>query len=367
MAEILIEKMRKEFAKGGTIAVNELTLDIKDGELMVLLGPSGCGKTTTLNCIAGLERPSSGRIYFNGKDVTNLPPHLRNIAMVFQSSLLYPHLSGRRNIEMSLRKSRLPKDEIQARVQKAASLLKIEPLLDKLPSEMSGGERQRVATAKAIVREPEAFLMDEPLANLDAALRESLRPELVNLQETLGVTMVFVTHDQVEAMTMGDRIAVMNNGNLEQVGPPEEVYNSPANLFVAGFVGSPPMNFFSGRLARTEGGFDFIYKELQVELSGRILENAAKLGETEIVLGVRPQHLRLCRSVQSGALEARVFGIERLGKEFIIIMEHEGDARLKAIVPPDFTTKPGEIVYITAKSEQVFLFDPKTEKNVAFM
>lgn len=365
MAEIYLEKMSKKF--GEIVSVNELTLQIKDGELMVFLGPSGCGKTTTLNCIVGLERPSGGKIYFNGKDVTSFPPHVRNIAMVFQSSLLYPHLSGRRNIQMSLRKSGLSKKEINARIEKAAKLLQIGLLLDKLPSEMSGGERQRVATAKAIVRQPEVFLMDEPLANLDAVLRESLRAELVTLQKTLGVTTIFVTHDQVEAMTMGDRVMVMKKGNLQQVGAPEKVYNSPANLFVAGFIGSPPMNFFRGRLVRREGGFDFAYKELQIRILSHALEKVAKFGEGEIVLGIRPQHILLHRIAQPGTLGVRVFVVERLGKESIIIMEYGGEERIKAIVPSDFDVKAGEMIYVEPMAEHVFLFDPKSEKNIMFV
>mgnify|MGYP000539573860 CR=1 FL=1 len=362
MAEIYIENLCKEFGK--TVAVNELTLQIKDGELIVFLGPSGCGKTTTLNCIAGLETPTRGKIYFNGKDVTYLPPHVRNIAMVFQSSLLYPHLTGRQNIQMSLRKSNISREEINSRIEEIAKLLHIEPLLDKLPSEMSGGERQRVATAKAIVRQPEAFLMDEPLANLDAALRESLRAELVNLQKTLGVTMVFVTHDQVEAMTMGDRIAVMKNGNLQQVGAPEEVYNSPKNLFVAGFIGSPPMNFFRGRLVCDEGGFNFVYRELRIRIPDHILENVAKFGERDVILGIRPQHVLLHRSAEPGTLETRVFGVERLGKEFIIIMECGEEEKIKAIVPPDFHIRVGDIVYVMPRAEYIFLFDPETERSI---
>jgi len=205
MSSIHVEHLRKVFGK--TVAVQDVNLQIEDKELVVLLGPSGCGKTTTLNCIAGLEKPTSGRIYFDTKDVTDVPPHKRNVAMVFQSALLYPHLTGRENILMSLRTRKLPPHVVKERLSKVTALLDIEPLMDKLPSQMSGGERQRVAMAKAIVRNPSVFLMDEPLASLDAALRESLRAELLALQKELEATMIFVTHDQVEAMTLGDRIA----------------------------------------------------------------------------------------------------------------------------------------------------------------
>jgi ABC-type sugar transport system ATPase subunit len=239
MSRIQLEKLQKRFGK--SVALDELNLHINDKELIVLLGPSGCGKTTTLNCIAGIEEPTAGTILFDDRDVTELPSHARNVAMVFQSALLYPHLTARDNIRMSLRTSKMTKGEIHKRVEDTANLLEIHPLLEKLPYHMSGGERQRVATAKAIVRNPSVFLMDEPFASLDAALREIFRAEIAVLQKKLGITMVFVTHDQVEAMTMGDRIAVMKAGKLQQVGSPDDIYSNPINTFVAGFVGSPPM------------------------------------------------------------------------------------------------------------------------------
>jgi ABC-type sugar transport system ATPase subunit len=247
MAGLRLEHLRKTF--GSHVAVEEVDLDVANGEFLVLLGPSGCGKTTTLNMIAGLEAPTSGRIRFDGQDVTDAPPHRRNIAMVFQSALLYPHMTARQNIEASLYRSGLAADEQRRRIGEAVAMLDIAAHLDKLPSQMSGGQRQRVATAKAIVREPAAFLLDEPLSALDAALRLTLRAELVNLQKRLGTTTIFVTHDQVEAMTMGDRIAVMRAGRIEQLDSPDGVYNRPATLFVAGFIGSPPMNMIGGEVA----------------------------------------------------------------------------------------------------------------------
>ncbi|KKK84910.1 hypothetical protein LCGC14_2778600, partial [marine sediment metagenome] len=237
MSKIKLENLHKKYGK--VTALDDLALEINDRELIVFLGPSGCGKTTTLNCIAGIEELSRGRIFFDDKDVTALPSHARNVALVFQSALLYPHLTARDNIRMSLRISKISKEEIEKRVSSTAKMLGIEPLLDKLPFHMSGGERQRVATAKAIVRNPSVFLMDEPLSSLDAALRESLRAEITVLQKNLGITMVFVTHDQVEAMTMGTKIVVMKDGEMLQVGPPLEIYNYPVNKFVAGFIGSP--------------------------------------------------------------------------------------------------------------------------------
>ena len=285
MSRIHLDRLHKSFHRH--VAVRDLDLTIENGELLVLLGPSGCGKTTTLNCIAGLEMPSSGRVLFDGEDVTTGSPHQRNIAMVFQSSLLYPHMSARQNIRMSLAKQKLDRQEADRRVTEAASILGIEALLDKLPSQLSGGELQRVATAKAIVRQPRAFLLDEPLAALDAALRLTLRAELVNLQKRLGTTMIVVTHDQVEAMTMGDRIAVMKEGRLEQIGTPDEIYNRPATLFVAGFVGSPPMNLIEGEIARQDGRARFASGDFAVEPN----RSAGAAGPA--TLGVRPQHLRI--------------------------------------------------------------------------
>lgn len=363
MATICIENLRKEF--GTAVAVKDLNLTINDKELMVFLGPSGCGKTTTLNCIAGLEMPTSGKIYFDDEDITDYPPHVRNISMVFQSSLVYPHLTARRNIEMSLRKSKLSKQEVKERIDEAAKLLHIEPLLDKMPSQISGGERQRVATAKAIVRKPEVFLMDEPLASLDAALRETLRVELVKVQKSLGVTMVFVTHDQVEAMTMGDRIAVMKDGAIQQVGAPEDVYNKPSNLFIAGFVGSPPMNFIEGTLKATEGKLIFTSDELNMPIANEVFQHLENYVNKSFIVGVRPQHMDINVSSDEGALSVVVFGIERLGKELIVIAEHgEKKNRYKAIASPTFKVAAGDRIYMRPRSADVHYFDIDTGKNI---
>jgi ABC-type sugar transport system ATPase subunit len=356
MAEIHVEQLRKTF--GRQVAVEGLDLRVGDGELLVFLGPSGCGKTTTLNCIAGLESPTSGRILFDGEDVTALPPHARNIAMVFQSSLLYPHLSARQNIEASLRHSGLAAAGKAERIRAAAEVLDITTLLDKLPSQLSGGERQRVATAKAIVRQPTAFLLDEPLAALDAALRLTLRAELVNLQKRLATTMVFVTHDQTEAMTMGDRIAVMQAGRLEQIGSPDQIYNDPASQFVAGFVGAPPMNFFTGEVRVGDGAVAFTATDLRVDLAG--LPAAALAGaasEAGAVLGVRPQHLAVLDEARAGALPATVFAVEHLGKESVVILEDAARTRIRALVEPDFAARVGDRLQVAPDPAKCFLFD----------
>jgi ABC-type sugar transport system ATPase subunit len=294
MVRIELRGVHKLYGKN--VAVQGLNLEIAAGELLVLLGPSGCGKTTTLNLIAGLDAPSSGAILFDGQDVTGVSAYRRNVAMVFQSALLYPHLTALRNIETSLRHGRLDRAARRHRIAEVARMLGIEMLLDKLPSELSGGQRQLVATAKAIVREPEAFLLDEPLSALDAGLRSSLRAELANLQKRLRTTTVFVTHDQVEAMTMGDRIAVMSNGRLEQIGTPDEIYHAPVTLFVAGFIGTPPMNLIKGEIIAgqfRQGGFS--------------VPVAAPPGPA--TLGVRPQDMCVVAPERKGALQVAVFAV----------------------------------------------------------
>ena len=342
MAGIRLDHLKKSF--GAFTAVQDLDLDVTDGELLVLLGPSGCGKTTTLNCIAGLEAPSAGRILFDGRDVTRDPPHSRNIAMVFQSALLYPHMTARANIEASLRHARLTADERRRRIDDASAMLEIGDLLDKLPSEMSGGQRQRVATAKAIVRQPTAFLLDEPLSALDAALRMTLRAEIVNLQKRLGTTTVFVTHDQVEAMTMGDRIAVMNGGRLEQIGTPSEIYERPGSLFVAGFVGSPPMNLISGEVA--DGAFQA--GALRVPMEAR---------PGSVTLGIRPQHLHVREADRGGGLPCAIFALEHLGRETVLIVEDQERNRLRLLVDPAFVGRVGDPLHVAPDPARCLLFD----------
>ena len=349
MSRIQLESLHKTFHRH--VAVRELDLTIENGELLVLLGPSGCGKTTTLNCIAGLEAPTSGRVLFDDEDVTTASPHQRNIAMVFQSSLLYPHMTARQNIRTSLAKQRLDRGETNRRIDEASSILGIDALLDKLPSQLSGGERQRVATAKAIVRQPTAFLLDEPLAALDAALRLTLRAELVNLQKRLGTTMIVVTHDQVEAMTMGDRIAVMNEGRLEQIGTPDEIYNRPATLFVAGFVGSPPMNLIEGEIAARDGRACFVSGDFAFEPA----HAAGAAGPS--TLGVRPQHLHVHAGPAEGAMPVTVFAVEHLGRESVVILEDGRRNKLHALVEPGFAGRVGDRLHAAPDPAHCLLFD----------
>ena len=349
MSRIQLESLHKTFHRH--VAVRELDLTIENGELLVLLGPSGCGKTTTLNCIAGLEAPTSGRVLFDDEDVTAASPHQRNIAMVFQSSLLYPHMTARQNIRTSLAKQRLDRGETDRRIDEASSILGIGGLLDKLPSQLSGGERQRVATAKAIVRQPTAFLLDEPLAALDAALRLTLRAELVNLQKRLGTTMIVVTHDQVEAMTMGDRIAVMNEGRLEQIGTPDEIYNRPATLFVAGFVGSPPMNLIAGEIVDQEARTSFVARDFAFAPGTSV----GAIGPA--TLGVRPQHLHVQADAAEAAIPVTVFAVEHLGRESVVILEDDERNKLHALVEPGFAGRVGDRLHAAPDPERCLLFD----------
>ncbi len=310
MARIELVNVEKVF--GEQHAVHALNMQIADGELVVLLGPSGCGKSTTMNMIAGLLPATSGSILFDGRDVTDESPHQRNVAMVFQSSLLYPHMTARQNIYMSLKRSGLSKTEIEQRIKDAAVTVDVDHLLEKMPSQLSGGERQRVATAKAIVRQPACFLLDEPLAALDAALRMTLRSELVNLQKRLKTTMIFVTHDQVEAMTMGDRIGVMRNGGLEQIGTPNDIYNKPESLFVAGFVGSPPMNFLRGDVETVDGRPTFVNGFARIKLGPAYGELQPRRGVT---MAVRPQFMRIESGEGPGTIPLTVYALEHLGNE----------------------------------------------------
>jgi ABC-type sugar transport system ATPase subunit len=341
MARIELRRLHKMYGKNA--AVQGLNMEIAAGELLVLLGPSGCGKTTTLNLIAGLDAPSSGAIMFDGQDVTGVSAYRRNVAMVFQSALLYPHLTALRNIETSLRHGGLDRAARRHRIAEVARMLGIEILLDKLPSELSGGERQLVATAKAIVREPEAFLLDEPLSALDATLRISLRAELVNLQKRLGTTTVFVTHDQVEAMTMGDRIAVMSNGQLEQIGTPDEIYHAPVTLFVAAFIGTPPMNLIKGEI-----------------IAGQFRQGRFSVPVTAppgpATLGVRPQDMCVVAPESEGALQVEVFAMEHLGRELVLIAKSGDGSKMRALMPTNFRARMGDHLALLPVSAQCLVF-----------
>jgi len=291
MAEVRFESVGKVYSRGDTPAVSDFTLDVRDGEFLVLVGPSGCGKSTSLRMVAGLETPTSGRIFIGGRDVTSLPPKDRDIAMVFQNYALYPHMTVAENLSFGLKLRHFPKDEIERRVKSAAETLGLSQYLKRLPKALSGGQRQRVALGRAIVREPAVFLFDEPLSNLDAKMRVEMRAEIIRLHNRLGATMIYVTHDQTEAMTMGERIVVMSAGRIQQVAPPLEVYERPANPFVASFIGTPPMNLFP---------------------AGTI--DPAK------VVGLRPEHIAISDASggEGGGIVATVDFVEPLGSETLV-------------------------------------------------
>ena len=332
MAEVAFEGVSKIYADG-TRAVNEMTLGIEDGEFMVLVGPSGCGKTTALRMVAGLEEISEGTLRIGERVVNHVAPRDRDIAMVFQSYALYPHLTVYDNIAFGLKMQKLPKDEIKRRVKDAADVLGLEPFLERKPRALSGGQRQRVAMGRAIVREPQAFLMDEPLSNLDAKLRVQMRAEIARLQNDLGVTTVYVTHDQTEAMTMGDRVAVMRKGEIQQVDAPQELYDRPVNLFVAGFIGSPAMNMIEATLERANGGLAAVTGSQKIALGEETLSARPGLRAYEgktVVLGIRPEDLEDAALETDTPADRRLRGKivlrEALGAE---IMAHfTVDARL---------------------------------------
>jgi multiple sugar transport system ATP-binding protein len=353
MATLAVKNLVKKF--GSTVAVDDVTLEFPDGKLTVLVGPSGCGKTTLLRILAGLEEPTQGEVTIANKIVTLVPAWDRNIAMVFQSYALYPHMNVFKNIAFPLEARRMPKPEIKKRVEQTAEILEIDKLLHRFPRELSGGQMQRVAIGRAIVRKPEVFLMDEPLSNLDAQLRVSMRAQLKRLQMDLGVTTIYVTHDQAEAMTMADQIVVMKNGVVQQVSGPEEVYNNPENLFVAGFMGSPPMNFVSGRLTDDGARFQspgFLYElppEVKLHLTGIPKDR-------DLVLGVRPEDITLATTLTTCAIEGTVYIGEVLGKETLVTVKC-GDKQLKVTVPTSLHHRIGDTVWLCPIAEGLRIFE----------
>ena len=351
MSRIRIEAASKRF--GAVTAVDEVTLDIGDGEFLVLLGPSGCGKSTLLRAIAGLAPLSAGRILLGDRDITHTQPRDRDLAMVFQSYALYPHLTVERNIGFPLRARRRSKSEIRQRVTEVAQVLDLDRLLDRRPKELSGGQRQRVALGRALVRDPGAFLMDEPLSNLDAKLRTATRSELTELHRRLGSTFVYVTHDQVEAMTMATRIALLNQGRLEQVGTPTEVYDEPASVFVAGFLGAPPMNLLPATVVSRGGALHVVGADF-----GLPLGITSDLPSTEVMLGIRPEHL-----TRGPGLQAVVRLVENLGSEEVAHCT-VGDARVCVRGPRPLGLAAGDAVELTATADRLHLFDRSTGRRL---
>jgi multiple sugar transport system ATP-binding protein len=355
MSTVTFEHVTKKY--GDVVAVNDLNLAINDGEFMVLVGPSGCGKTTSLRMIAGLEEISAGELKIGDRVVNDVPPKDRDIAMVFQSYALYPHMTVRDNMAFGLKLRKLPKADIEKRVNEAAGILNLEKLLDRKPKELSGGQRQRVALGRAIVREPAVFLMDEPLSNLDAKLRVQTRAEIARLHQRMGTTFVYVTHDQVEAMTMGTRIAVMSDGLLQQVGTPQVLYDQPANRFVAGFIGSPSMNFVEvtasdGRLTGPDGW--------AINLPTRLRNAVGSSTGRKLVAGFRPEHLELKDAEgDSFTIPGRADVVEYLGNEELLHVTALAKD-IVAIVDSDNRVKPGDVLQLLVPYSKLHLFDAET-------
>ncbi|WP_049903172.1 ABC transporter ATP-binding protein [Halococcus agarilyticus] len=353
MGALDIENVVKEFSTGDILAVEDLNLKIKDGEFLVVVGPSGCGKSTTLNMIAGLEKPTSGSIRLEGADITNLPPQERDSAMVFQNYALYPHMNVEKNIGFGLRMSTdVSGEELDRRVREAAELLQIEDLLDQRPAELSGGQQQRVALGRAIVRKPEVFLMDEPLSNLDAKLRSDMRTEIQRLQNSLGITTVYVTHDQTEAMTMGDRIAIMNDGRLQQVATPEEVYHKPTNRFVAGFIGEPSMNFFDVTISE---GNSLQFEGTDVSYDLSVVPEDVRDHSDDLVLGIRPNQLELDTG-ENPDFEAEVQVVEPMG-EYNLLHGTFGGESYTVKVAGDRRPAEMSVTGFSIPQDQIYLFD----------
>ncbi|MBL9073051.1 sn-glycerol-3-phosphate ABC transporter ATP-binding protein UgpC [Tabrizicola sp.] len=345
----------------GSISVlKNMNLDVAEGEFVVLLGPSGCGKSTLLNCLAGLLDITDGQIWIKGKNVTWAEPSERGIGMVFQSYALYPQMTVRGNLSFGLKNAKVPQAEIDKRIARAAEILQIQPLLDRKPAALSGGQRQRVAIGRALVRDVDVFLFDEPLSNLDAKLRSELRVEIKRLHNQLGNTMVYVTHDQIEALTLADRIAVMKGGVIQQLAEPLEIYNRPSNLFVAGFIGSPSMNFLKGRTV--EGGRAFQFGATKIDLAG--YDGGAVLERDQAILGVRPEHITVSTSPLSGpSIPAEVEIDEHLGADSLLWLKAEG-ANLSVRVPVEGRLPPGTKVHLGLDIPKASLFDAKTEQRI---
>ncbi len=371
MATVAIKSVHKVF-EGGVQAVSDFTLDIDDKEFIVLVGPSGCGKTTTLRMVAGLEEITEGEVYIGDKLMNDVAPKDRDIAMVFQSYALYPHMTVYDNMAFGLKLRKMPKTEINQRVQEAAAVLGITPLLERKPKALSGGQRQRVALGRAIVREPKVFLMDEPLSNLDAKLRVQMRTEITKLHQKLATTFIYVTHDQTEAMTMGTRIVVMRDGYIQQVDSPQNLYDWPNNLFVGGFIGTPPMNFFENTLIEKRGN------DLYAVIDGTSLkipaERAAMLKDESFIgkkihLGIRPENIHdeaeLLKKFKDSIIEADVEVIELMGSEtYLYLKIGNKEETITARVEPRSPSRTGDVIKVAFDMGTVQFFDPETEESL---
>ncbi|MFB6272030.1 MAG: ABC transporter ATP-binding protein [Salinibacter sp.] len=371
MAQVRLEALRKEFED--VVAVHDATFEIEDGEFVVLVGPSGCGKSTTLRMIAGLESATEGDLYIGGQRVNKVPPKDRDVAMVFQNYALYPHMTAYDNMAFGLKMRHFSSEEIDERVKRAAEILSIEDILDRKPEALSGGQSQRVAVGRAIVREPQVFLFDEPLSNLDAKLRVQMRTEISKLHSQLGATMIYVTHDQTEAMTMGDRIVVLRDGHIQQIDTPLNLYNQPTNRFVAGFIGSPSMNLLDGTLVRSDGrqfrAVDDTFRiPLDVERAQRF--DLAEAPDRRVTLGIRPEDLYVAGSTYvdgpTAVVQHTIDVIEPMGNEIIVYAHIEGiDDAIVARVAPQELPDPGSPIELAFDLSQLHLFSTETGEAIS--
>ena len=364
MARIRFDSVGKRYPNG-FVALEGLDLDIADKEFLVLLGPSGCGKSTTLNMIAGLEDVTDGNLMFDGEVMNTVPPHRRDVAMVFQSYALYPHKTVYDNIAFGLKMRKHPKDEIDRRVRDAARRLEIEPLLQRRPDQLSGGQRQRVALGRAMVRQPQVFLMDEPLSNLDAALRISMRAEIKQLHQAMQTTFVYVTHDQAEALTLADRIVVMRSGVVQQIGTPDEIYERPRNMFVASFLGNPPINFLEGRLVREGEKITFERGALRIVLPETIAARLREQGGREVVLGIRAEDV--ADTGEEGAqLQGRILSVLPVGSDRFVEMEVEG-AKVFLRLGKEAQYKEGDNAALALNLHRLHVFDQTSTHNLVWI
>ena len=353
--KVLLEDLSKRWGK--VVGADHINLDINDGEFVAFLGPSGCGKTTTLLMIAGIYKPTEGNIQFDDQVVNRMAPKDRNIGMVFQSYALYPHMTVFQNISYPLKLKKVPKAEIRKRAQSIADMMDIGHLMDRKPAQLSGGQQQRVALGRALVKEPQLLLFDEPLSNLDARLRLSMRGEIKRLQMDLGITAIYVTHDQVEAMTMADRVAVMKEGRLQAYNPPDEIYDQPRTLFVAGFVGNPPMNLLEVEVSRENGDYHARREKFDTIVPTERGEKAA--GKGKVILGIRPEDI----TITDEGIGGEIYVVEPLGRDDLITV-HIGDASVHVLADPTLGLKMGQIITLGFNTHKVQFFDPETEKSL---
>jgi multiple sugar transport system ATP-binding protein len=367
VASIEVRSLRKEFdvPEGKEIAVDSIDFSVGNVEFLTLVGPSGCGKTTTLRCIAGLEQPTSGSVSFDGTDLTTVPPNKRNLAMMFQNIALYPHMTVRENSAYPLKVRGIKTDARYEQAREAAEIMQVSELLDKYPGDVSGGQKQRVALARTITQDPIAFLMDEPLSDLDAKLKVEIRKEVQKVQKRLKKPTIYVTHDQEEAMTMSDRIAVMNDGRIEQIGTPDDLYERPNNVFVASFIGTPPINLIDGTISRAQEGslaVDIRDETLEFDVRYTDRKTASKVGSTDVIVGIRPEHLKITEG--NGDFTVTIQLLERTGDNRLATLAWD-DKELQSTLPADTSFSEGEEVSITLDRSRLFVFDKESETLLA--